>query len=67
MNRQTEEVMRNFLTNPLQFSIRTQETSNHIHQDGEGASGENKVDILHNYCSSKTLGRFCVWTNKARY
>ena len=62
MNRQTEEVMRNFLTNPLQFSIRTQETSNHIHQDVvKVLPGENKVDILHNLLQQQNFGKVLVF------
>ncbi len=49
MNRETEEIMRNFLTNPVHISIKKTETSQHISQDiVRVRQGENKIDVLHN-------------------
>lgn len=47
MNRETEEIMRSFLHNPVTVSVRTRETSEHIHQDVvRVAPGQNKIDVL---------------------
>ena len=48
MDRSTEEIMHKFLTNPIQLSVKTRETSHHIDQDIVTVRpGENKVDVLH--------------------
>ncbi len=48
MNRETEEIMSRFLTNPVTISVKRRETANHIHQDIVTIKyGENKIDVLH--------------------
>ncbi len=47
MNRETEDIMRSFLKNPVTVSVRTRETSEHIHQDVVRIQpGQNKIDVL---------------------
>lgn len=48
INRDTEEIMRNFLTDPIRISVKKQDTALHIHQDIVTVRpGENKVTVLH--------------------
>jgi len=48
INRETEDIMRTFLQNPVKITAKSQETSHHIEQDIVPVrNGENKVDVLH--------------------
>lgn len=48
MDRETEDIMRQLLTDPVTISVKTRETSDHIHQDViRVQNGENKIDVLH--------------------
>lgn len=62
MNRETEDIMRDFLRDPVQVSVRTRETSNHIHQDVVRVQpGENKIDILHNLLKQQEFSKVMVF------
>jgi len=48
MNRETEEIMRQFLTDPVRITVKSQETGNRIHQDIVVIKrGENKAEVLY--------------------
>lgn len=48
MNRETEDIMRQFLTEPIRITVKSQETSNHIHQDIVAIKkGESKAEVLY--------------------
>ena len=62
MNRDAEQIMREFLTDPIQFTVKTKETSNHIHQDVVNVRpGENKVDVLHKLLLQQDFGKVIVF------
>ncbi len=62
MNRETEDIMRDFLKNPVTFSVKTRVTSNHIHQDVvQMKPGENKIDVLYNLLKQAEFERVIVF------
>ena len=62
MNRDAEQIMREFLTDPVQFTVKSKETSDHIHQDVVNIRpGENKVDVLHKLLLQQNFGKVIVF------
>jgi len=62
MNRETEEIMRDFLKNPIKCSVKTRVTSNHIHQDVvQIKPGENKIDVLYTLLQQQEFDRVIVF------
>jgi ATP-dependent RNA helicase RhlE len=62
MNRETEEIMHSFLTNPVTISVRKTETANNIHQDiVRITSNQNKVDILHELLIQESFEKVIVF------
>ncbi|MEO8582002.1 MAG: DEAD/DEAH box helicase [Patescibacteria group bacterium] len=48
INRETEDIMRSLLRDPVQVTVKSKVTSNHIHQEVvRVAPGGNKIDVLH--------------------
>jgi|SRR5579859_647081 len=62
INRETEEIMRNFLTNPVRISIKKTETNLHINQDVvKVRPGENKIDVLHNLLKQPNFKKVIIF------
>jgi ATP-dependent RNA helicase RhlE len=62
MNRETEDIMRSFLKDPVRVSVRTRETSEHIHQDVVKIHpGQNKIDVLHELLLQAEFERVIVF------
>jgi ATP-dependent RNA helicase RhlE len=62
MNYETEEIMRELLTDPVKISVKTRETSHHIHQDIVTIRpGENKIDVLHKLLLQEEFSKVMVF------
>jgi superfamily II DNA/RNA helicase len=62
MNRETEEIMHEFLTDPAFFSVKTRETASQIDQDIVRIQpGQNKVDVLHDLLTQKGFDKVLVF------
>ncbi len=62
MNRETEEIMKEFLTDPVRVSVKTSETSNHIDQDIIRLKvGQNKIDVLHQLLTQAEFEKVIVF------
>ena len=62
INRDTENIMREFLKNPVIFSVKTRVTSDHIHQDVvQMKPGESKTDVLYNLLKQQEFARVIVF------
>jgi ATP-dependent RNA helicase RhlE len=62
LNKETDEIMRMFLKDPARVSVKTQETSDHIHQDVVRIhSGQNKVDVLHDLLKNPLFKKVIVF------
>jgi superfamily II DNA/RNA helicase len=62
MNKETEAIMHQLLRNPVQISVKTQETSANIYQDVVRVSvGQNKVDVLHGLLQQPEFSKVIVF------
>lgn len=62
MNHEAEMIAHQFLRNPVKVSVRTRETSEHIHQDIVRVEhGQNKVDVLYELLSQPEFERVIVF------
>ncbi len=60
--RETDEIMKSLLKNPVLVSVRTSETSDHIHQDVVRLMpGENKLDKLHTMLTQEEFSKVIVF------
>lgn len=62
MNRETEEIMHDLMSNPVKISVKKHETSHHIHQDVvKLRAGQNKVDVLHGLLTQEEFEKVIVF------
>ncbi len=62
INRDAQEIMNTLLHDPVQVSIKTRETSDHVHQDViKLQPGQNKVDVLHGLLQQEEFERVIIF------
>jgi ATP-dependent RNA helicase RhlE len=62
MNRETEQIMYQLLSDPVEITVKKRETSQHIEQDiVRVQAGENKVDVLHTILTQDGVSRAIVF------
>ena len=62
MNKDCEQIMRQFLTDPVRISVKQRETATHVEQEMVRIShGENKVDVLHNFLKQDEFEKVLVF------
>ncbi len=62
MNRETEDIMRAFLQDPVTITAKSKATSHHIDQDIVTVKvGQNKVDVLHDLLIQQGFSRVIVF------
>ena len=62
MNREAEDIAHTFLKQPVKVSVRTRETSEHIHQDiVRIEEGKSKVDVLYELLTQPEFERVIVF------
>jgi len=62
MNRETEEIMRQFLTDPIRITVKSEETGNRIHQDIVVIKrGENKAEVLYQLLLQEEFSKVLVF------
>lgn len=66
MTSRVQEIMRGFLTDPVQVSTKTQETSLNVQQDIVKINGRQKVDLLHDMLTNQEFEKVLVFGRTKR-
>lgn len=62
VDKKTQEILRNFVTNPVTVSVNKQETANTIDQDiVKVPTGESKIDVLHDLLAQEGFDKVIIF------
>jgi superfamily II DNA/RNA helicase len=61
LSRDIEKLIGDFLTNPVQISVKTGDTAKTVDQDIVRVAGKDKVDVLHDLMTQPEFGRVLVF------
>ncbi len=61
MSKEIEQLIKTFLNNPVNISVKTQDTSKSVDQDVVRTNGKEKIDVLHELLNNPELSKVLIF------